>query len=211
MSVEYLKQSLELRQTLRPFEMLGRSLAYNPHLPRLDLESLRRFEKPHKILTLNATHDLETLVQRVQEAQQSNYSALLLDFSQIYQSPPSLEMLDLLGYIRRLSSKPIIQKDLFMDRYQVLEALVYGADALLLEAQFLEKNLKQMVEYSTHLGLLVIVQVSSSKDLQRAVFARARALFLARDAENLLKLTPQNFVILKEASASEYGADALIF
>ncbi|WP_240333297.1 indole-3-glycerol phosphate synthase [Helicobacter suis] len=196
---------------MRPFEMLGRSLAYNPHLPRLNLESLKRFEKPHKILTLNATSDLEKLVQQVQEAEKSNYTALLLDFSQIYQNPPSLEMLDLLGYIRRLSSKPIIQKDLFMDRYQVLEALVYGADALFLEAQLLEKNLKQMVAYSAHLGLLAIVQISSSKDLKRAVLARAKVLFLARDCENLLKLTPQNFVILKEASASEYGADALIF
>lgn len=219
MSIENLKALLALKKQVRPFELLGRSLAYNPYLPRLNLEQLSRPKNSplaHALLALDVRLDLEVFLENLQTAQESHALALLLDFTPIYAKEPSLEMLDLLGYVRRLCSKPLILKDMMVDRYQILEALVYGVDALVLDPSLLQKDLKDMAAYAMHLGLLVIIQVANTADLKNAILARARALYIVQDFEEMLKLVPQGLVILKDLKTppitptNSYGVDALV-
>ncbi|GLH58076.1 indole-3-glycerol phosphate synthase [Helicobacter ailurogastricus] len=217
MPIENLKTLLALKEQIRPFEMLGRSLAYNPYLPRLELEQLRRkLSLAHAILALDPRQDLEVLLENLQKAQESQALALLFDLTPLYAKEPSLEMLDLLGFVRRLCTKPLILKDLIIDRYQILEALVYGVDGLVLDPNLLQKDLKNMVAYTAHLGLLAIVQVSNVTDLKSAILARAKALYIVQNFEELLQLVPQGLVVLKDLSTppidsqNSYGADALI-
>ncbi|GMB96041.1 indole-3-glycerol phosphate synthase [Helicobacter sp. NHP22-001] len=219
MPIDNLKALLKLKQEIRPFELLGRSLAYNPYLPRLSLEQLKRpKETPlaHALLALDLRQDLEQFLKNLQKAQESQALALLLDFTPLYAKEPSLEMLDLLGYVRRLCTKPLISKDLIVDRYQILEALVYGVDALVLDPSLLQKDLKDMLAYTTHLGLLGIVQVASVADLKNAILARARALYIVQDFKEILQLVPQGLVILKDLNTppidptNSYGVDGLV-
>ncbi|WP_260320661.1 indole-3-glycerol phosphate synthase [Helicobacter gastrocanis] len=204
---------------MRPFDLLGRSLAYNPYLPRLSLEQLQRPKNiplAHTLLALDVRQDLEVFLENLQKVQESQALALSLDFTPLYAKEPSLEMLDLLGFVRRLCSKPLILKDLIVERYQILEALVYGVDALILDPSLLQKDLKDMVAYAMHLGLLAIVQVASTADLKHAILARAKALYIVQDFKEILQLVPQGLVILKDLSTppitptNSYGVDALM-
>lgn len=213
-----LQEYLELKEAIAPFDLLGRSLAYNPYVPRLAPEHLKRpdsQEVAHRILYLDASMDLENLLGRLERVE--NIQALLLDFKAFYaEGMPPLEMLDLLGYVRRLSPKPLIQRDMFISHYQLLDALVHGADAVILDASFLQEDLKAMLEYATHLGLLPIVEVSSKKDLKTSILAKAQVLYFTQDFKNLLKLTPQRQIILRDLGTlaldaqNSYGVDGFI-
>ncbi len=81
---------------------------------------------------------------------------------------------EFLGMVRRYSSLPILRKDFIIDKYQVLEALVYGADFILLIAKALSrKELKELVSYSHHLGMEALVEIHDKVDLVKAIFAGA--------------------------------------
>ena len=76
--------------------------------------------------------------------------------------------------VRRYSSLPILRKDFIITKYQILEALVYGADFILLIAKALSrKELKELYEYALHLGLDVLVEVHDKSDLIKTTFAGA--------------------------------------
>ncbi|WP_120943727.1 beta/alpha barrel domain-containing protein [Helicobacter labacensis] len=211
LDLDTLKRYLENKQALTPLEVLGRTLAYNPYVPRLKAQDLRRAQDhPQQIVRLNAGLELEVLLERLECVA----NALLLDFTPLYTPTPPLESLDLLGYVRRLSSKPLIHQDYFLTPYQLLESLVHGSDGVLLNAQLLGAQLKDMCAYASRLGLLDIIEVRCKADLKASVLARASALYLSQDFATLLELTPQRFLILKNFDAHDlehYGVDALVY
>ncbi len=58
---------------------------------------------------------------------------------------------EFLGMVRRYVSIPILRKDFIIDKYQILEALVFGADYILLIAKALSrKELKELINYAHH-------------------------------------------------------------
>ncbi|WP_199764260.1 beta/alpha barrel domain-containing protein [Helicobacter felis] len=207
-----LKSYIALREQILPLDVLGRTLAYNPYAPRLELEYLKRPEHiPHSLLYLDAHTDLELLLHQLEQATHAH--ALVIDFTPLYdQDTPFLAMLDLLGYLRRLTQKPLIHQDFFITPYQLLESVVHGGDGVILKASL--PNLKDLCHYAARLGLLAIVEVRTKEELKASILARAQALYLSANFENLLKLTPQNLIILKDhdptCADNAYGADALI-
>ncbi len=78
--------------------------------------------------------------------------------------------LEHLSRVRQSSRLPLLQKDFLLDEYQLLEARVAGADAVLLIVRLLGgRRLRQMHQVATDLGMSVIVEVHSRADLGEAL------------------------------------------
>jgi indole-3-glycerol phosphate synthase len=74
-------------------------------------------------------------------------------------------------------SLPRLRKDFILDRYQLLEALEAGADAVLLIVAALEQGeLESLQESARALGLDVLVEVHDREELLRALAAGARTI-----------------------------------
>jgi indole-3-glycerol phosphate synthase len=74
-----------------------------------------------------------------------------------------------LGRARRASTLPILRKDFVVDRYQLLEAVVAGADAVLLIVAALERDeLARLHAEAGALGLAAVVEVHDAGELEVA-------------------------------------------
>jgi indole-3-glycerol phosphate synthase len=71
---------------------------------------------------------------------------------------------------RAASSLPILRKDFIVDSYQLFEAAVYGADAVLLIVRALEDaELREMYGVARGLDLDCLVEVHDGEELERAL------------------------------------------
>lgn len=70
--------------------------------------------------------------------------------------------------IRQMTSLPIIRKDFIIDTYQVYEAKVIGADAILLIAAILDDDkFMELYNLAYSLGLDVLCEVHDEEEMQR--------------------------------------------
>lgn len=70
---------------------------------------------------------------------------------------------------------PLLRKDFILDPYQVYEARVYGADALLLIVAALDDTtLRELLKLTGALGMHALVEVHTEPELERALHAGAR-------------------------------------
>ncbi|MAJ47916.1 MAG: hypothetical protein CBC35_11715 [Planctomycetes bacterium TMED75] len=75
-----------------------------------------------------------------------------------------------LRMIRQAVPLPVLRKDFIIDRYQVAEARIAGADAILLIAECLDdESLIHCHEYASSLGLSVLLEVHSIENLHRVL------------------------------------------
>lgn len=82
-----------------------------------------------------------------------------------------------LKQIRSISPLPIIRKDFIIDAYQIYEAKVIGADAILLIAAILgDQDMKRFYDLAYQLGMDVLLEVHDEEELQRAVQLQAKLL-----------------------------------
>ncbi len=78
--------------------------------------------------------------------------------------------LDYLRAIRQAVSLPLLRKDFIIDERQILEAIEWGADAVLLIVAILDDaRLKRFHDLATEAGLTVLVEVHDEEELDRAV------------------------------------------
>lgn len=118
--------------------------------------------------------------------------------------------------VRRYASRPILRKDFIVDKYQILEALVYGADFILLIAKALTQNeLKELLDYAHHLGLEVLVETHDASDVKKAIFAGANIIGINHRnlddftmdmslCEKLIPLLPNGKIIVAESGLYEH-------
>lgn len=67
-----------------------------------------------------------------------------------------------------MTDLPIIRKDFIIDPYQVYEAKVIGADAVLLIAAILDDSrFKELYDLACSLGLDVLCEVHNEEEMQR--------------------------------------------
>src|SRR5207248_2616062 len=72
---------------------------------------------------------------------------------------------------------PLLRKDFILDRYQLLEARVAGADAVLLIAEILDGDcLAELLDQAHALGLQCLVELYDPAHLPRVLLSGARLI-----------------------------------
>jgi indole-3-glycerol phosphate synthase len=95
--------------------------------------------------------------------------------------------LDHLAQVRAAVDLPLLRKDFVVTEYQLVEAAVYGADAVLLIAGALDdRTLARLTERARALGLAALVEVHDRIELARAV--SAGAMIVGVNSRNLRTL-----------------------
>ncbi len=78
--------------------------------------------------------------------------------------------LDYLKAIRQTVTAPLLRKDFFLDRYQVLEARAAGADCILLIAECLSDcELRDLYFYASELGMECLIEIYDPENLDRVL------------------------------------------
>ncbi|WP_187648467.1 indole-3-glycerol phosphate synthase TrpC [Nitrosophilus labii] len=215
------KEDLKKRKKEFPLDWLGRSLAYNPFVPRPVEPALRSTkDNPYRIIA------------EVKKASPSK-GVIREDFDPIdiakeYEkgSADALSILtephyfkgdiEYITQIRRYVPMPLLRKDFIIDKYQLVEALVYGADFVLLIAKALSrKELKELLEYTWHLGMEALVEIHDKKDLIKAIFAGANIIGINHRnletfemdmtlSERLVPLIPNGKIIVAESGINSH-------
>jgi len=105
-----------------------------------------------------------------------------------------------LGAIRKAVGLPLLRKDFIIDEYQIFEARAAGADAILLIAACLDK--RQMEDFlgtAEELGLDVLVESHTLRDLDRSLGAGCRILGINnRDLASFAVSLQTTFDLLKD-------------
>jgi len=85
--------------------------------------------------------------------------------------------LEYLREIRAAVKLPLLRKDFIIDERQILEAIEWGADAILLIVAILDDaRLKRFHDLAIDAGLAVLVEVHDEAELQRALAIGARLI-----------------------------------
>jgi indole-3-glycerol phosphate synthase len=85
--------------------------------------------------------------------------------------------LEYLKAIRQAVRLPLLRKDFIIDERQILEAVEFGADAILLIAAILSEGaLKHFHDLASEAGLAVLVEVHDQRELKRALQIDARLI-----------------------------------
>lgn len=175
--IEKTKEDLEKRKKDLPEDMLGRSLSMNPFMPR-DVISALKTEEKDKFKIISEVkkaspskgiirEDFEPLSIALGYEEGGANAISVLTEPHYFQGN-----LDYITTIRRHSNIPLLRKDFIVDRYQIIEALVYGADFVLLIAKALSgKDLKELLNFTRHLGMEALVEIHDKEDLKKAIFA----------------------------------------
>ena len=230
------KADLEKRKKEFPAEWLGRSLSFNPFIPRDVINALKSTkDNPHRIIAeIKKASPSKGIIKEDFDpmAIGQAYEAGGADALSILTEPHWFKgNTEYLGMVRRYVSIPILRKDFIVDKYQILEALVFGADYILLIAKALsKKELKELIKYAHHLGLEVLVEIHDKADLVKAIFAGANIIGINhRNLETfkmdmqlshkLIPLIPNSKIIVAESGINNYetvkelssvGADAFL-
>ena len=234
--IEKTKQDLEKRKKEITLDLLGRSLSSNPFAPR-DVKPFLRSTKEEPIRIIAEVKKASPSKGIIKE----DFDPLLI--AQAYSNSGANAIsvltephyfkgnLEYLSGIRRYVSTPLLRKDFIVDKYQIVEALVYGADFILLIAKALgTKELKELYEYAIHLGLEVLVEIHDLEDLTKSIKSGAAIIGINHRnldtfemdmelCDKLIPLIPNGKIIVAESGVSDtevikrlnsIGADAFL-
>ena len=105
-----------------------------------------------------------------------------------------------LGAIRKTVGLPLLRKDFIVDEYQIFEARAAGADAILLIAACLDRRqLEDYLGVAGSLGLDVLVESHTGKELDKTLHAGARIVGINnRDLTSFTVSLQTTFDLLKD-------------
>lgn len=133
--------------------------------------------------------------------------------------------------IREVVTLPMIRKDFTVDEYQIYEAKVMGADAILLICALLDTDtVKRYLKICDSLGMTALVETHNFDEIQSAIEAGARVLGVNNrnlkdftvnldHASNLKAFVPEGIIFVAESGIVTVedgqkllhnGADALL-
>lgn len=116
--------------------------------------------------------------------------------------------------IRQITNLPMIRKDFIIDEYQVYEAKVIGADAILLIAAILDDaQFKKLYDLAYSLGLDVLCEVHDEEELNRMLKLDVEIVGInnrnlkdftitLETTKRLSKMIPQNKVLVSESGVT---------
>ncbi len=216
------REDLAKREKEYTLDWLGRSLAFNARVPRDILPHLTATpDEPYRIISevkkaspskgvIREDFDPFAIAQGYERGGANAISVL----TEPHFFKGSLEYL---SGIRRYVGIPLLCKDFIVSKYQILEAMVYGADFILLIAKALSrKELKELLAYTRHLGMEALVEVHDKSDLTKAIYAGADIIGINhRNLETfemdmelcykLIPLIPNGKIIVAESGIYEHG------
>ncbi len=100
--------------------------------------------------------------------------------------------------IRRAVTLPLLRKDFILHPYQVYEARLWGADAVLLIVALLaQETLTELHALALELGLTPLVEVHDERDLERALALPLRLLGINNRDLRALKVDPSTATRLR--------------
>ncbi len=96
--------------------------------------------------------------------------------------------INFISKIKRKINIPILQKDFVINSYQIYQAKIIGADALLLIAKIVnKKTLIEFVSLCQEIGLEPIVEINDKSDLKKVLTTSTRIIAVnARDLETFV-------------------------
>jgi len=231
------KQDLEILKTKTPFSELEKSLKLRVEKPIDMINALRR----------NSSSNIYNLICEVKKASPSKgiirEDFNPIDIAKIYEESGASCISVLteehffkgsLLYLNSIDKKvntPLLRKDFIIDRYQVVQSYINGADMILLIAKVLDVNtLKKLFEYARDFGMEVLVEIHDEEDLQKALEIDANIIGVnhrnlndfTMDMELCVKLSPlipKEKIIVAESGISdketikrldEVGVDAFL-
>ncbi len=234
--IEKTKQDLEIRKKEISLDLLGRTLSSNPYTPR-DVKPYLTSTKEEPIRIIAEVKKARPSKGIIKE----DFDPILI--AQAYSNSGANAIsvltephyfqgnLEYLTAIRRYVPTPLLRKDFIVDKYQIVEALVYGADFILLIAKSLgTKELKELYDYAIHLGLEVLVEIHDKEDLTKAIKCGATIIGINHRnldtfemdmtlCDKLIPLIPNGKIIVAESGVSNVetikrlssiGADAFL-
>ena len=234
--IERTKLDLEKRKKEITLDLLGRSLSSNPYAPR-DVKPYLTSTKEEPVRIIAEVkkaspskgiikEDFDPLVIAQEYSKNGANAISVLTEPHYFQGN-----LEYLTAIRRYVPTPLLRKDFIVDKYQIVEALVYGADFILLIAKALgTKELKELYDYAIHLGLEVLVEIHDKEDLTKAIKSGATIIGINHRnldtfemdmelCDKLIPLIPNGKIIVAESGVSNVdtikrlsaiGADAFL-
>ena len=219
--LEKTREDLARRKEKFSFDMLGRTLSANPMIPRDAKNALKSTpDNPLRIIAeVKKASPSKGVIREdfdplkiAMEYEKSGASA----FSILTEPHYFKGDISYISQIRRYTNTPILRKDFIIDEYQILEALVYGADFVLLIAKALEqKELKRLLEFARHLGLEALFEIHDKDDLKKAIFAGADIIGINHRnlqtfevdlslSANLIPLIPNGKIIVAESGLGSH-------
>ncbi|MEQ9411513.1 MAG: indole-3-glycerol phosphate synthase TrpC [Fuerstiella sp.] len=108
--------------------------------------------------------------------------------------------LDFLRRIRAEVQIPVMRKEFIIDRYQVLEARVAGADCILLIAECLsDAQMQELYDYACELGMETLIELYDPENLPRVLKTGARLVGINnRDLRTFRTSLEHTFELMKE-------------
>ncbi len=118
------------------------------------------------------------------------------------------------NYLKEIASKvniPVLRKDFTVDSYQIYEAKILGASAILLICAILsDEQLKDYINIAHSLGLSALVEAHDETEVKRAIYAGAGIIGVNNrnlkdftvDINNsirLRQLVPKNIIFVSES------------
>jgi len=234
--IEKTKEDLQRRKVEIPLDLLGRSLASNPYAPR-DVKKYLTSTKDEPVRIIAEVKKASPSKGIIKEdfdplAIAQEYSANGANAISVLTEPHYFKGdLEYLTQIRRYVPTPLLRKDFIVDKYQIVEALVYGADFILLIAKALStKELKELYEYALYVGLEVLVEIHDKEDLTKAMKCGANIVGINHRnldtfemdmqlCDKLIPMIPNGKIIVAESGVSNtetikrlssIGADAFL-
>lgn len=114
--------------------------------------------------------------------------------------------------IRNAVQIPILRKDFIIDPLQILEAIEYGADAILLIASILsDQELKLFLSLASEAGLAALVEVHDESELDRALAAGAVLIGINNRDLRTFKVSLQTSIDLIAKGKPHPGGPSKIF
>ncbi len=124
-----------------------------------------------------------------------------------------------LEYLKEVKERvtiPVLRKDFVIDEYQIYQAVVWGADAILLIANILtQEELNKFYNLSKDLGMDVLVEAHNEEEIEKAVNSGAHIIGINnRDlssfdvdldvTQRLIRHIPENRIIVSESGIKTY-------
>ena len=107
---------------------------------------------------------------------------------------------------KKITSKPIIRKDFIINKSQIIESKIYGADAILLIAKILtKKELRNLFNFATKIGLDVLIEIENKLELKKLDKIKFKLIGI-----NNRNLREQKIDINKSLELSEMMIDKVI-